>query len=71
VSVPFVPGDRVVCIRAQSNLPSCRGRLRLGETYTVTDVREDGWLAGINVAEAPVKGAALYSWQRFERASDQ
>lgn len=65
---PFRVGDRVICLRANSKVLGCKGRLKAGETYTVTDVHTDGWLCGINLAEAPIVGAAYYSASRFAPA---
>ena len=62
------PGDRVECVRAQSKLPSCRGRLKKGEVYTVAAREDTDWIKGIRLKEVPTTGAAPFAVSRFAPA---
>lgn len=69
-SPAFSVGDRVTCVKDNSNAAGCKSVLRRGETYTVSAVVDQPWGVGIDLLEKPSQGRALYGPRRFVRAED-
>lgn len=71
MSAAFKIGDRVICIRDNSWVGGT-SKVSKGEIYTVSETFDNGWMRGVNLAEAPLPpGIPRYAASRFRLAALQ